>query len=92
MALRFSPTKPQPKSLCLVIPTNVYTTWWAPWVFALGGAVVGLLLTLARGRPPAARAAHPPPSRRTITRTRTGALDVSDAELPGTWWGWLTGC
>ena len=53
------------------------------------------LLTLARGRLPAARAAHPPPSRRiagTITRTRTGALDVSDAELPGTWWGWLTGC
>ena len=24
----------------------MYATWWAPWVFALGGALVGLLLTL----------------------------------------------
>ena len=38
---------PPNKCLCLVIPANLYTTWWAPWVFALGGALVGFLLTLA---------------------------------------------
>ena len=47
MPRRFGPTNPQSKCLCLVIPANVYSTWWAPWVFALGGALVGLLLTLA---------------------------------------------
>ena len=45
--LNFNPTMPQPQCLCLVVPANTYSTWWAPWVFALGGALVGLLLTLA---------------------------------------------
>ena len=38
---------PPNKCLCLVTPANLYTTWWASWAFALGGALVGLLLTLA---------------------------------------------
>ena len=30
----------------IVIPANGYTTWWASWVFGLGGAALGFLLTL----------------------------------------------
>ena len=47
MAWELNPTMPPNKCLCLVLPANLYSTWWAPWVFALGGALVGFLLTLA---------------------------------------------